>query len=195
MNIALPILLLIFGGLTFWLLVESSVKWYFKAACISVFCVFTIVFWMTIHSFLGWPAKDSDMPKKVLVHWVIVKEPDKLEDYDGNIYFLVESANKDDGNFVARLFGYQKDIREPRLFGLPYDRELHEKIESQIKPKLQSGKPVVGELKKKEQGKGKANAKGNSNGEPKKGGGSQSQNQKWEFHELRPSDLNPKPTD
>ena len=44
MNIALPVLLLVFGGLTFWVLNESSLKWYFKTACISVFCIFTIVF-------------------------------------------------------------------------------------------------------------------------------------------------------
>ena len=28
MNIALPVLLLIFGALTFWVLTESSLKWY-----------------------------------------------------------------------------------------------------------------------------------------------------------------------
>ena len=44
MNIALPVLLLIFGGLTFWLLNESSLKWYFKTVCISVFCIFTVIF-------------------------------------------------------------------------------------------------------------------------------------------------------
>ena len=72
MNIALPILLLVFGGLTFWVLTESSLKWYLKAACISPICLFTIVFWSSIHSFLGWPALEDDIPEKVLIHWVII---------------------------------------------------------------------------------------------------------------------------
>ena len=32
MNIALPILLLVFGGLSFWILTESKVKWYVKTS-------------------------------------------------------------------------------------------------------------------------------------------------------------------
>ena len=49
MNVALPILLLVIGGLTFWLLVESTVKYYLKIACIASFCLFTVIFWGSIH--------------------------------------------------------------------------------------------------------------------------------------------------
>ena len=91
MNIALPILLLVFGGLSFWILTESTVKWYIKTACISIFCLFTVIFWSTIHSFLGWPANEQDMPEKILIHWVIIKEPNKLTEFDGAIYILLES--------------------------------------------------------------------------------------------------------
>ena len=35
MNIALPILLLVFGGLTLWVLTESALKWYIKTAIIK----------------------------------------------------------------------------------------------------------------------------------------------------------------
>ena len=79
MNIALPILLLVFGALTLWILNESALKWYIKTACISVFCAFTIIFWTTIHTFLGWPANEEDMPNKIMIHWVIVKEPNKIK--------------------------------------------------------------------------------------------------------------------
>jgi len=89
MNIALPILLLVFGGLSFWVLNESSVKWYIKTACISAFCLFTIIFWSSIHSFLGWAALEDDMPDKVVIHWVIIKEPNKLTRFNGRIYVLL----------------------------------------------------------------------------------------------------------
>lgn len=191
MNIALPILLLVFGALTFWILNESKLRWYFKAACITTFCLFTVVFWTSIHTFLGWPAEEGDMPNKVLIHWVIIKEPNKAKEFEGAVYILLESVEEIKANKVAKFFGYNKNGLEPRLFELKYSRELHEQLEK-IRKKLQSGQPVVGELSKGEGGnKGK---KGNGKNNNKKGGGSESQEQDWHFHELRPSDIHEKPT-
>jgi hypothetical protein len=190
MNIALPVLLLVFGSLTFWVLNESSLKWYFKTASISAFCVFTIIFWTSIHTFLGWPALEGDVPEKVLVHWVIIKEPNKATESEGAIYVLLESAKEDESGFLARFFGYSKGVNEPRLYGLDYDRELHERLARDIMPRLRSGQTVSGKLTKVDGRKGK---KGNNNPE-KKGRGSESQKQKWEFHELLPSEIHSKPT-
>jgi hypothetical protein len=188
MNIALPILLLVFGGLSFWVLNESKLKWYFKTACITAFCLFTVVFWTSIHTFLGWPALEDDMPDKVLIHWVVIKEPNKSINYNGRIFILLESVNEEESSTLARFFGYRKEKIEPRLYGLKYSRGLHEQLEG-IKGKLKSGQPVAGKLKKQsEQGKGN---KGKSKSE-KKGGGSESQEQDWEFHELLPSDIHDK---
>lgn len=190
MNIALPILLLVFGALSFWILTESRVKWYIKTACISVFCVFTVIFWTTIHTFLGWPADEEDMPEKIVVHWVIVKEPNKLIEFDGAIYILLESLEETKDGEVSKFFGYQRDRIEPRLFQLKYSRELHEQL-AKMKEKLKAGQPVAGKLTKSGQkGKGKKAGKGKSG---KKGEGSESQEQDWQFHELRPSDIHSKP--
>ena len=131
MNIALPILLLVFGGLSFWILTESTVKWYIKTVCIATFCLFTIVFWTTIHTFLGWPADESDMPEKVLIHWVIIKEPNKFKEFTGAIYILAESAEKET-SVVRRFFGYDKDRIEPRLYQLKYNRNLHEQLQKTL---------------------------------------------------------------
>jgi hypothetical protein len=190
MNIALPVLLLVFGSLTFWVLNESSLKWYFKTASISAFCVFTIIFWTSIHTFLGWPALEGDVPEKVLVHWVIIKEPNKATESEGAIYVLLESAKEDKSGFLARFFGYSKGANEPRLYGLDYDRGLHERLARDVMPRLRSGQPVLGKLTKADGQKGK---RGNKNLE-KKGRGSESQKQKWEFHELLPSEIHSKPT-
>ena len=190
MNIALPILLLVFGGLTFWILNESKLKWYLKTACITTFCLFTIIFWTSIHTFLGWPADAEDMPNKILIHWVIVKEPNKFEEFDGGIFILLETMEKPKANRVARFFGYGKNKMEPRLFGLKYSRELHEQLEK-VKGRLKQGQPVAGKLTKEgKNGKGK---KGQGKQGDKKGGGSESQEQDWQFHELRPSDIHQKP--
>ena len=192
MNIALPILLLVFGGLTFWILSESTVRWYVKTICISVFCLFTIIFWTSLHSFLGWPANQDDLPEKILVHWVVIKEPNKARGFNGAIYILLESAEEIKKNKISKVFGYKNERIEPRLFELDYSRELHEKLES-LKSKLKSGQPVLGKLSK-EKKEGKKGQKGGEKGDPKKkGDGSESQEQDWEFHELSPSDFQGKP--
>ena len=188
MNIALPILLLVFGGLTFWLLAESTLKWYFKTACIATFCIFTIVFWSSIHSFLGWPAVESDMPEKVLIHWAIIKEPNKFTKFDGAIYMLVEAVEEVERNFMAKFFGYKKDNLEPRLFQLKYNRDLHEDLERNIIPKLKAGQPVYGKLLK-----GKPTRARGKNLNEREGDGSESQEQEWHFHELLPSEVHSKP--
>ena len=192
MNVALPILLLVFGGLSFWILTESTVKWYVKTACITIFCFFTIVFWTSIHTFLGWPANQEDMPQKVLLHWVIVKEPNKVKEYKGAIYVLLESAEEIKANKFARFFGYNDDSIKPRLFQLRYSRQMHEKLEG-VMSKLKQGQPALGEFKRGEEGKAKMKGK---KGDPKNDGdGSESQEQDFEFHELRPSDFQGKPSD
>ena len=190
MNIALPILLLVFGGLSFWILTESKVKWYVKTACIATFCLFTVVFWGTIHTFLGWPANQEDIPDKVLIHWVVIKEPNKLKGFDGQLYLLLESAEEIKANKVSKFFGYDSDRMEPRLFKLDYSRELHEQMEK-LKSKIKNGQPVMGKLTKMNgDKKGGRNEEGKSD---KDGEGSESQKQRWEFHELLPSEIHPKP--
>ena len=66
MNIALPILLLVFGGLSFWLLTESKVRWHLKISCIVTFCVFTVIFWSTIHS----PRIETRSVEDFMVTWI-----------------------------------------------------------------------------------------------------------------------------
>ena len=189
MNTALPILLLVFGGLTLWVLTESSLKWYIKAACISVFCIFTIIFWSSIHSFLGWPANEDDMPEKVLIHWVIIKEPNKFTESKGAIYILLESVKPVEQGKFLKIFSYKKKKNEPRLYELSYNRELHEQIEKEITPKLRRGQPVVGKLTKNDRN-GK---KGDETSRDGEGDGSESQEQEWHFHHLLPSDFLKKP--
>ena len=40
------------------------------------------------------------MPEKVRVHWVVIKEPDKLKEAPGGIFFLVEGPNPHKNNFL-----------------------------------------------------------------------------------------------
>lgn len=190
MNITYGVLLLIIGGLTLWLLTESKIRWYIKTGCITVFCIFTLLFWNTVHDFLGWPAQSNAIPEKVKIHWIIIQEPDKITETPGAIYMLAEAPQRLEPNRLLRIFGYS-NRKEPRQYGLPYDRKLHEQLAKNVIPRLKKGHPVFGKLTEiKGDGKKKGNGKTNE-----KGGGSESQEQRFEFHELRPSDFLRKPTD
>ena len=103
------------------------------------------------------------MPEKMVIHWVIIKEPNKFTKSKGRIYVLVESVEEPESNFLGRFFGYKKEKLEPRLHGLEYDRELHEQLEKRVIPRLKSGQPVAGKFMKK----GKKSGRGKKN----KGGG------------------------
>ena len=64
-----------------------------------------------------------------MIHWVIVKEPNKFKEFEGAIYILLESVEGIKANEVSKFFGYESDKLEPRLFELEYSRELHEQLE------------------------------------------------------------------
>ena len=151
------------------------------------------MFWTSIYTFLGWPALERDVPDKVLLHWAIIKEPNKATESKGRIYLLIESGKYSAPDPLAKFFGYKKENVEPRLYGIKYNRELHEHLEKKVMPKLKQGQPVLGKLTKKgEEGKGKI--AGKDKGKKQDGEGSESQMQDWQFHELRPSDIQGKPT-
>tara|TARA_Y100000310_G_scaffold331838_1_gene406180 strand:+ start:194 stop:586 length:393 start_codon:yes stop_codon:yes gene_type:complete len=129
------------------------------------------------------------MPEKILIHWIIIKEPSELVEFDGRIYVLLESAEKTKINSLLKFFGYEKGKKiKPRLYGISYNRELHEQIEREIMPRLKKGQPVMGRLAK---GK-KPQRGGRGNLTSKKGGDSESQEQEWHFHKLLPSDIHRK---
>ena len=68
------------------------------------------------------------MPEKMLIHWVIIKEPNKILEYEGKIYVLIESAERTN-NPILKFFGYKQDGIEPRLHEMEYNRNLHEQLE------------------------------------------------------------------
>jgi uncharacterized membrane protein YgcG len=197
---ALALLLLTSGALAFWLLVESKLSWIFKIISISLFCVGTIVFYLSLSSFLGWAAMDKDLPEKVSIHWVVVKEPSKIVVDKGRIYLLVESFRTKYESKLLNMFGYKARKDEPRLFSIPYSRQLHESLEKDVIPRLKDGQTVDGKFTKGDGsgsgkgGKGKGNGKGGKGkGEGDgKGGGSESQEQEYHFYNLTPGEIQKK---
>jgi hypothetical protein len=199
MNIALPILLLCLFSLSFWLLVESKVKWVFKTILILGYLSFTIFFYQSISSFLGWGADSKQLPKIISVRSVVIKEPNIIAKQEGGIYFLIEQPTVEYNDKILKVFAYNTVESQPRLFVLPYSRKLHEQLskdgERSVIKRTQRGQIVRGTLTKgfsdgtsNNNGEGKDGKNGNKkDGKDKKGGSSESQEQEWIFYDLKPS--------
>jgi uncharacterized membrane protein YgcG len=201
MTLALPILLLGLFCLSFWLLVESKVKWQFKTLLILGFCFFTIVFYQAIPSFLGWGAKPHQLPEILSIRSVVIKEPNLFAKQEGGIYFLIEQPAIEYNETTLKVFSYNIKESEPRLFVLPYSRKLHELLakngESSVISRTQRGQMVRGSLVKgfgngkgssgSGQGKAGKGFPGQNDSKGGKGSGSESQEQEWIFYDLKPS--------
>lgn len=187
MSITIPLLLLIFGVLTFWLLMDSKINWTLKIASVSLFCIFTVVFYSSISTFLGWSALKEDIPEKMIIRAVVVKEPSFSLNVKGRIYFLLDVNKTKYKNKLLNMFGYESEKSEPRLFSVPYSRSLHEELQKEVIPRLKDGQVVAGTLKKGK-GDGKGNGK-SGKGKDGKGSGSESQDQEYHFYNLKPSDI------
>ena len=67
---------------------NAKLKWYIRTLLIALFCSFTILFYTSIHTFLGWAADQEDIPEKIAIHWVIIKEPNKVLKFDNDIVII-----------------------------------------------------------------------------------------------------------
>jgi len=130
------------------------------------------------------------MPEKSIIHWIVIKEPNKIIESKGGIYVLAESVYKPDKSFI-KIFNYKVEDMKPRLFEFPYSRKLHEQLQKEVMNKLRKGQPVHGRFTEKE--KGAKGPRGKSGKKDRDGDGSESQSQDWEFHELPPSEIHRKP--
>lgn len=194
MTIALPILLLCLFVVSFWVLADSAVKWQVKTGIILGFCFFTVVFYQSTTSFLGWGAPPRALPEILSIRSVVVKEPNLLAKEGGGIYFLIEQPTIQYNEWTLKVFSYNVKDSEPRLFVLPYSRKLHEQLakdgERSVIKRTQRGQMVRGSLVKGfgdgqgKAGKGFPGQKGEKDG---KGAGSESQEQEWIFYDLKPS--------
>jgi hypothetical protein len=178
MFIAISLLLLSLFALSFWILKESKVKLIVKLILITTFFTFCTLLGFSLQSFMGWSANDSMIPKVVAIRHVVIKEPNKQLGLEGSIHILIEHPPTRYDAWWLQLFAYKTSKSEPRLFRLPYSRELHETMQNDVIPKNMRGQIVMGELTKGKGGKagfgkggkgkgrgGKGKGRGNGNGE------------------------------
>lgn len=156
---------------------------------ITTFFLFCTLLGLSLSSFMGWSANDNNIPKIVSIRHVVIKEPNKLLGLEGAIHLLIEHPPTKYDAWWLQLFAYKTSKSEPRLFRLPYNRELHKVLQESVIPQLMRGQIVTGELVKGEgkgggqfgfgkggkggkgKGKGKGQGQGDGQGEGENGYG------------------------
>lgn len=196
----IPIAFLIIASLVGWFIIGTKGNWFLKAFCTSASLYFVLSIAYTLPALYGWPS-DDPLPNKFEIYYVLVKEPNKVNGDDGEIYFWVREIedlsqdNKDEEEGISSyLIPLYEDKSGPRGYRVPYSTELHKRAE-QIAKDLAEGKRMMGTNNGKGGGKkgGKegegqqTGGKGQQNGNG--GGGSFSNSPEISFQELPPPSL------
>lgn len=209
--LGIPLAFLIVSSLVLWFIIGSKGHWFVKAATIAGVLLFSLTLWHSTGDLAGW-SSDEPLPERFLIHWMIVKEPNKSTGHPGAIYAWVSELDKD---YKAKKYdGFRFSLvpakipGEPRTHRLEYT-EMKHKQAAKITAMIRAGKMVVGENSGKGgmeagdgegdgkgsgKGRGKGKGKGRGKGDGKGDGGSLSQEQEFMFYELPPPKLPEKVT-
>lgn len=171
---AVPLAFIILSILILWIITGINGKWWLKSLVILITSYFSLAVWLSLNSYMGWPCREP-LPDKYQVLWIVVNEPQK--EFDGAIYIWLRNLEHHSSH---NLFEYQPHS-EPRVYFVPYTRELHEQVQKGIES-LKQGKVIVG---------GKKMASGQesqrSDEQANQGSGGDSTNAQQYFWELPPS--------
>lgn len=178
--VGIPILFVIVSALVLWLVILGKGLWWVKLLLVSGVLYFSLALWMSITNISGWAADDK-LPNKFIIHWGLIKEPDKAKSYDkGTIFIWLTAVDENYSPVKSKVsnwiqpFTSRKQDSEPRTYRVPYSQELHEQMAGAIAA-IKKGKTVVGdgeaigEMGDGEDGNGKG--KGKKKGE--KGSGTE----------------------
>ena len=108
---------LVLTALILWLIIISKGgMWTIKSIVISIATLFTIIVFLSLKHFIGWPTT-SKLPQEFQLHWAIIHEPNKLERKEGYIYM-----------WATELSANDKNVGIPRAYKSKYSRENHKQI-------------------------------------------------------------------
>lgn len=117
-------------------LIKSKINIFLKVFLISISIWYSLVLFFVPYNFTGWPTFDKP-PYESAVLSFLIRQP--TYDNPGTIYLVLVDYSeyvkeKQRGFFIDLIpkisFHYQNNA-EPRLYKLPYTKELHKKLTSE----------------------------------------------------------------
>lgn len=136
-TLIIPISFCLMASILIWFIIGSKGKWEIKAFITFIYLYFGLLIWFALASYLGWPSKE-DFPNKYVVYWAKVEEPDASN--EGKIYFWLSEV---DSNRSYNFLEYYNKKDEPRIYEIPYSKNLHKKVQNMIE-NIKKGSVYVG---------------------------------------------------
>jgi len=160
--------------LVLWFIIGSKGKWWLKALVMVMSLHLSLSISSSLPDFAGWPST-APVPDEVLVHWMVVEEPNKRTKKEGSIYLwatnLSEEIQPQKEGWHKYLFSLvTSDPSQPRVHRLPYSTEDHEKAEDII-GRIKNGESIVGTRNGNGEGsEGDGQGEGEGDGSGQEGG-------------------------
>ena len=147
-----------------WALITSRAHVMVKVFLIAFVMWYGVALPYAISDIQGRPKKVSskdDLPNKAWVASVLVREPNKITKAPGFIYFIVTEYKKDNESNLTinptKAFTSNHVNGEPRMYSVPYSKELHKKV---IKATRKKGTMSGGRMRLVKEGTGRGGRPG-----------------------------------
>jgi hypothetical protein len=134
------LIFVILVSILLWGVIGSKGHWGLKMMAIFATLMFSLNMARSLDDLRGWPT-EQELPEKFLIHWVMVKEPDKSTEDDGGVYIWVQTLSSDE-NSTLKFFQTDETL-EPRAYRMEYSVEMHE-LALNMKARLLEGRPILG---------------------------------------------------
>ena len=149
--IGLSVAFIIIVSILIYFVINSNSNVTIKAGIIAVVVWYSLVLFYTPPKLMGWPTYQG-LPDDSAIVFALVKEP--MGKDKGGMYFLLMMDENDKLLFEQlnpkNIFNYNEK-NTPRLYIIPYDRELHK----ELLKKQKKARKVRGRLRLKRKGKKK----------------------------------------
>lgn len=129
-----PVLFLTISIICLWIIIGCKGWWIAKFWLINFTMIFGLLFWTSLSSYLGW-ASDIGLPEKFRLVGFHSQEPE-------SIFLLTDKhTSEGDASFLNAFYYKSKDTI--RLYKIPYNKEMHEKLEKAAE-RIMKGGYVIG---------------------------------------------------
>lgn len=126
-----------------WILVFGGGKWWARAVLIVGTIYAGIVMWASIGSVSGWPVVEAPPDSGVEIYGILVTEPSR-DGQPGAIYIWGKPTAGEQTKAPRWLFTLTKGQEdEPRCWRMPYNMEMHKRIEGARKSMAMGHKVVM----------------------------------------------------
>ena len=127
-----PVLFLLLSALCLWIVIGCKGWWQAKFWLINLVCLFSIVIYFSISSYMGWPSSEN-MPHEMRLYSFVSNEPECL--------YVLGEQHGESKEILGKVFGYHSSDKV-RLFKIPYNEDLHRDLE-QAMERVNSGAYVI----------------------------------------------------